>query len=441
MGGAPDGRARLAADQLVEAITQLEGRDSALNLLFSVLHRYHQMDKESLTPEQHGAALIELARARDLLSIEMSEHTVELNKSGACVDWGSNSTVDWLRHNAKMTSTAAADCLHVGEQLSNLSQTIDAIGNGRIGFAHAAIIARHAQAVTHSESAEPFDERPYLKVAEESSPSKLWYHSMHQWHRTDPDGVADSQRRDAEERYLRFSDPGDGTVFLKGKFDSAASATIRTALEPLARPRGNDDLRNKERRDADALVDLAEHALDAGAVPQHGSVRPHVQVTTTLETLRGLIGAPAGEMALSLPISSKTVQRLACDSSISRVLLSADSAVIDAGRAKRVVSSGTRRVLEARDKFCRWPGCERPASWTAAHHVIHWAQGGKTDLSNLVLLCRHHHWMVHEGGWRLSLAADGRVLAIPPETDFYPMDYHAAEFAAAARAPDEFDAA
>jgi hypothetical protein len=121
--------------------------------------------------------------------------------------------------------------------------------------------------------------------------------------------------------------------------------------------------------------------------------------------------------------------------------LGADSAVIDAGRAKRVVSGGTRRLLEARDKFCRWPGCERPASWTAAHHIIHWAQGGKTDLSNLVLLCRHHHWMVHEAGWRLSLSPDGRVLAVPPETDFYPWQVHQAEFEDAARAPDEFDAA
>ncbi|HEY8755920.1 MAG TPA: HNH endonuclease signature motif containing protein [Candidatus Dormibacteraeota bacterium] len=44
----------------------------------------------------------------------------------------------------------------------------------------------------------------------------------------------------------------------------------------------------------------------------------------------------------------------------------------------------TRAALNFRDKGCRWPGCDRPASWTAAHHVIHWAQGGRTDLDNLV---------------------------------------------------------
>jgi len=416
-------------------------RDDVLNLVFRLLEIYHGMEKGGLVPEQHASALTALARVRDLSSIEMAEHTVEMEKSQACLDWGSVSTVDWVRHNCNMNSGAAADCLHVGEQLSNIPRTLEAVRVGQIGFAHAAIIARHAQAITHSESAEPFDEAPFLKAALETSVSKLWYHAMHQWHRADPDGVADAQRREAEERYLRFTDSEDGTLYVKGKFDSASGATLRTAIEPMAQALGDGDLRCGERRNADALIEMAAHALDTGAVPQHTSVRPHVQVTTTLETLQGLIGAPAGEMALSLPISSKTVQRFACDSSITRVLLGADSAVIDAGRAKRVVSGGARRLLEARDKHCRWPACERPASWTAAHHVRHWAQGGKTDLSNMILLCQHHHWMVHEGGWRLCLAGDGRVLAIPPETEFYPAQVHASEFDAAARGPDEFDAA
>jgi hypothetical protein len=418
-----------------------QGRDAVLHVISELFHRYQEMDKAGLLPEQHAEDLVKLGHLRDLASLEMAGHTSELDKSQACLDWGSNSTVDWLRHSAKITSSAAADCLYVGQQLANLPKTVDALQDGRIGFAHAAIIARHGKAVTESFSAEPFDERPYLKVAEHSSPSKLWYHAMHEWHRTDPQGAADLERREAEDRYLRYTDSPDGTVFIKGKFDSAAGATLRTALEPLAQPRDADDRRCRERRDADALLELAEHALDAAAVPQHTSVRPHVQVTTTLETLQGLIGAPAGEMALALPISAKAVQRFACDSSITRVLLGADSAVIDAGREKRVVSGAARRALEARDKFCRWPGCERPASWTAAHHVIHWASGGKTDLSNLVLLCRHHHWMVHEGGWRLSLSPDGRLITVPPETEFYPATVYAEEFRADARAPDEFDAA
>jgi hypothetical protein len=425
------------SDQEPASILPPPDRTTVLDAILTHLQQLHAMDKAGLLPEQHANTLITLARARDLIAIEMAEHGIELEKSEVCVDdWGSNSTVDWIRHQCKMPSGAAADLIHVGEQQSNLPKTLEAVREGRIGFAHAAIIARHGQAIAHSESAEPFDETPFLKAAEKSSVSKLWYHSLHAWHRADPEGVASEQRRAAEERYLRFTDSGDGTLYVKGAFDSAGGATIRTALEPYAQPNGDSDGRNLERRQADAWIELSAHALDTGSVPQHGSVRPHVQVTTTLETLQGLIGSPAGELALSLPISSKTVQRIACDSSVTRVLLGADSAVIDAGRAKRVVPSGTRRVLDARDRHCRWPGCERPASWSAAHHIRHWAQGGKTDLSNMVLLCQHHHWMVHEGGWRLSLAADGRVLSIPPETEFYPPQMYPS-----ARAPDEFDVA
>ena len=413
-----------------------QSRDAVLAIIVDLFELYRNMDKTGLVPEQHASALVALSHVRDLSGLEISEHSAELSKSEACVEWGSVSTQDWIRHNCKQASGVAADFLHVGEQLPNLPKTLDAVRDGSIGFAHAAIIARHAQAIAHSESAEPFDESPFLKAAQESSVSRLWYYSMHAWHRADPDGVADEQRQAAERRYLRLTDGVDGTLYVKGSFDSAAGATIRTALEPLAQPNGDSDDRCRERRTADALVELTAHSLDTGAVPQHGSVRPHVQVTTTLETLQALTGAPAGEMALSLPISAKTVQRFACDSSITRVLLGADSAVIDAGRAKRVVAGGTRRLLDARDKHCRWPGCERPASWSSAHHIIHWAQGGKTDLSNMILLCQHHHWTVHEGGWRLSLAADGRVIAIPPETDFYPP-----EFYPSARAPDEFDVA
>ena len=332
------------------AFLTTQGRDTVLATIVELLQLVHGMDKSGMVPDQHGNALMALGRVRDLSGLEMSEHAAELNKSEACVDWGSVSTQDWIRHQCHQPSGTAADLLHVGEQLANLPKTIAAVRDGSIGFAHAAIIARHAQAITHSHSAEPFDEAPFLRAARESSVSRLWYYSMHAWHRADPDGVADEQRQAAERRYLRLTDGDDGTLYVKGEFDSAAGATIRTALEPLAQPHGDGDDRGREHRNADALVELAGHCLDTAAVPQHGSVRPHVQVTTTLETLQGLIGAPAGEMALSVPISAKTVQRIACDSSVTRVLLGTDSAVVDAGRAKRVVSGGSRRLLDARDQ-------------------------------------------------------------------------------------------
>jgi hypothetical protein len=184
---------------------------------------------------------------------------------------------------------------------------------------------------------------------------------------------------------------------------------------------------------ADALVELAGHGLDSGAVPQRASQRAHLQVTAPLETLMGAIGAPAAEMEFSLPISAHMVQRLACDATITRVLLGADSAVIDVGRSRRVVPGSTRRALTVRDKGCCWPGCERPASWTAAHHLTHWCRGGQTDLGNLILLCYRHHWMVHEGGWQIARDGTGRILTIPPVAYLNRYEY--------AGGPDHFVAA
>jgi Domain of unknown function (DUF222)/HNH endonuclease len=209
--------------------------------------------------------------------------------------------------------------------------------------------------------------------------------------------------------------PGEGGCLgFTGTLDAEGGVVLRTALEPLAVKCGPDDYRNRAQRLADALVELAIHRLDTGAVPQRASQRTHVQVTTTLETLSALPGAPAGETEYGGVIPDLTVQRLACDSTITRVLINAESAVVDVGRSQRVVPGATRRALNLRDNGCRWPGCDRPAPWTAAHHIVHWVQGGRTDLNNLVLLCHRHHWMVHEVGFRLVRVDDGSVLTIPP---------------------------
>ncbi|HMJ39568.1 MAG TPA: HNH endonuclease signature motif containing protein, partial [Verrucomicrobiae bacterium] len=95
------------------------------------------------------------------------------------------------------------------------------------------------------------------------------------------------------------------------------------------------------------------------------------------------------------------------------------SAVIDVGRSKRVITPAQSKALRVRDKGCRFPGCDRQASYTSGHHLVHWIRGGTSDLPNLILLCHRHHWMVHEGNWQLVKTDDGNMLAIPPQLDLY----------------------
>jgi hypothetical protein len=265
-----------------------------------------------------------------------------------------------------------------------------------------------------------FDERPLLAKAEENSPGKFHYICHHYRHAADPARFEAEQAELVHNRRLAFSTLEDGTVLVNGQLDHEGGAAVRTALEPLARRMGEHDDRDRERRMADALVDLSMHALDSDLIPKQGSQRTHLNVTASLETLLGLPGAPAADMEFSLPISARTVERLACDSSVTRILLSSESMVIDVGRAKRVISGPARKALNARDKHCVWPGCERPASWTQGHHLVHWLHGGGGDMPNMALLCYRHHWMVHEGNWQIVRGDDGGMLTIPPTVTFGP---------------------
>jgi hypothetical protein len=252
-----------------------------------------------------------------------------------------------------------------------------------------------------------FEERPLLGLALEHTPGKFYYKSLHYRHSVDAKKYAQDQSDDAINHHLSLSTGEDGHLLINGVLDPVGGAAVRSALEPLAQRSGAHDDRKLPQRYADALVELASAGKPA-----------NLQVTATIETLKGLAGAAAGEMEFSLPISSTSIQRMACDCSVTRVLLSQESVTIDVGRSRRVISGALRAKLRARDGHCRWPGCERPASWCDGHHLVHWANGGTTDLDNLVLLCKRHHRMVHEGGWQLVKYEGGRILAIAPTVTF-----------------------
>jgi hypothetical protein len=363
---------------------------------------------QDICPPSGAELAIELTRLageRDLIDLRFSLVASEYAATDHYDKEGFISPIDWIRFNCHMTSNAAADRVAVGERIGGLTESTDAMVSGQIGFAHMTVMARTANAL-----GERFKESALLDKALENSPGKFHHICRHYRHAADRKGYESEQAELVENRWLSLSSAEDGSLLINGALDPVGGAALRTALQPLARKSGAHDDRNLERRQADALVELASG----------GEQKAHIQVTSSIETLLGLAGAPAAEMEFSLPISSSTVERLACDSSIARVLLDSQSTVIDVGRTKRVVSEPARRALKARDGSCRWPGCERPASWSAAHHVVHWTHGGTTNLDNLILLCHRHHWMVHEGGWQIVRGDDGRILTIPPTVTFGP---------------------
>lgn len=325
-----------------------------------------------------------------------------------------DSPVAWIREQCRMTVAAAVNAVRIGERERALPRSVEALVAGRIGLSHLGLLARTAEFAAQRPQPQAFDETALLDKAERLNVARFRDACHHAEHAMDAAECVASAVLDVEFRRLRLYPGEGGCLSFSGTLDTEGGVLLRTALEPLAAPSGADDHRGREQRLADALVELAGHSLDIGAVPQRASQRTHLQVTTTLATLAAFAGAPAGETEFGGLIPDETVQRLACDSTVTRVLVNAESAVIDVGRSHRVVPGATRRALNVRDKGCRWPGCDKPASWTAAHHIVHWIHGGRTDQDNLVLLCRRHHWLVHEVGFQIVRVDDGSFLTIPP---------------------------
>ncbi len=122
---------------------------------------------------------------------------------------------------------------------------------------------------------------------------------------------------------------------------------------------------------------------------------------------------------------AETVRRLGCDASLVAIVHDAHGRILDVGRSTRSIPPSIARALRSRDRGCRFPGCAE-RRFVDGHHVEHWAHGGATRLSNLVLLCRRHHRHVHEGGASVRLLDDGavvftdalgrRIEAAPPTT-------------------------
>ena len=379
--------------------------DDGISGVIVAVERLLERSRPKLSSYDQSQELIRLRHAADLLELAFSREAAVFAASDEFDAQGFVSPVQWIRQECGMTGHAAVAAITVGEQERALPQSTQALRSGDLSFSHLALLASTAAAIKESPKAQ-FDEASLLRKALAHTLSRFRRECTHARHAADAKRFLEEQKQMSDWRRVELLPCEDGAVVLRGFLDPIGGATLRTALEPLARRLGADDTRTREHRWADALVELAGHGG-----------RAQLQVTTSLETLRGLDGAPAGELEFCAPIAAATVQRLACDASVSRVVLGPDSAVLDVGRTRRVPSTAIRRALRARDRGCVWPGCERPVSWTAPHHLRHWANGGGTNLENLALVCHRHHWKVHEGGWQLVRTGD-RVVTVPPLPEF-----------------------
>jgi hypothetical protein len=222
------------------------------------------------------------------------------------------------------------------------------------------------------------------------------------------------REQDAMKRFVALSQPRVdecGLAEYRLTLDAEGRAVLEAALGPLSAPQpldGERDLRPSDQRRGEALVALVKRAVaSADATPKN--TKSQLFVTIDLETLRnGLRGAGealAGTESGTL-LAPETVRRLACDAMIIPTVMGEGSEVSDLGRGIRLFTAAQTRRLWFRDRCCSYPGCDMPGQWCDAHHLVHWADGGPSDLSNAGLLCERHHTIVHNRRYAGRLVED-----------------------------------
>ncbi len=407
-------RSKPNAPRLVELVNAVE----------SVL----DLDIETAPPRQLADEVIVLFATINRMHAMAMSRLARVDANGVAAHEAGSSTASWLRHHTGLPSGQASDLVRTARELrASLTATEDALERGEITVHHARTIARTARLV--QDRARPEEEgnaaaqveSVMLDVGRSVDAGSLSGFATRVRQIVDPDGALIDANRAHERRWLSTSTTLDGMVSIDGLLDAEAGAVLLTAIASATAPKGPDDHRSAGQRRADALVDVCCFALDTGRPSTSGGVRPHLLVTTPLAAFTGRAAddtaqADVAELDWAGPVTDDAARRLSCDAEITRVVLDPQSQPLDVGRATRTVPGHLRHALIVRDRGCVAEGCDRPSAWTEAHHVIHWAEGGRTSLENLVLLCRTHHRKVHDGGWEFALV-DGRWRLVPPERE------------------------
>ena len=376
------------------------------------LQRLREEDLHAVPAAAMGDDMEELRRHINGCEAEFTRRLHRFDKGGGYYATAALTAQAWLRWKCNFSPAAAAGRVAVARELADLPLATEAFADGDFSYPHAAMIARTAEKL--GDRMESNAETIMVTAAKELDLGRLRVVTLKLQHLIDPDSVREEANESHERRFLSLSQTLDGVFYLNGRLDAEGGAILQAALNALGGPPTDEDKRTPKQRRADGLVELARQKLNSGTLPEVGGQRPHLAVTVSMETLANQPGSPAADLEWAQPIPAETARRLACDAAVTPVFLGSESDQPQAGQTSRSISGSQRRALVVRDKGCRFPGCDRPPDWTDAHHLQHWADGGKHVMDNLVLLCRRHHRKVHEEGWQLGITADGDIAAIPP---------------------------
>ena len=338
-------------------------------------------------------------------------------------DWGCRSCAHWLNWRCGIALGAAREKVRTAHALEQLPKISEAFASGGLSYSKARALTRIATADNEA------DLLMFAQYGSASHVEKL----VQQYRRvlSNEEHEAENQAAKKQHRNRKFNHywDDDGYLVVSGKLSPEQGALFlkamnacETALEqdeqhvPAGTPPPDDDEKDTplephtpgrfENKRADAVTLLAESYLQSAPASVRTADRyqvvVHIDEASLCRNDANANGAPQHRCELEdgPRLASETVRRLCCDGSL---VPATDEGI---GRKSRSIPPAMRRSLQHRDKGCRFPGCT--ATHTVdGHHIQHWADGGETKLSNLVLLCRHHHRKVHEEGFGVSVSLSG----------------------------------
>ena len=411
---------------------------------------------DGVTTQALGEDIVVMRREIDRLEAEFLRRLHRFDAGhGALAE--NLSTVSWLRAACGVTAKAAAYRVHLARTLGELPAALDSARAGRASFGNVAMIGHLAGDVGVAQ-VQPYEDI-LVSAAETLDPGRMRYATQTTRLGIDPDGVLADDTHAHERRWLDCDQTYGNVFVLRGEFDAESGALLKTAIDALSHGLHAGAARSASKRRADALIEMAATQLRLGDHRDVHGQRPHLTVTVNADALRKHAGSTdagtevavhaetlsagalaaetltvealqTGAIAVSAElrgvgaIHPETARRIACDAvrTVVTVAAPADDSVwmastsvvpLSVGHATRTIPAPIRTALVLRDQGCRFPGCDRPPAWTDGHHIIHWADGGPTELANLVSLCRPHHRRVHEEHWRIHIA-DGVAIVEPP---------------------------
>ena len=340
--------------------------------------------------EQLGERIAELNAYLNVTQAHFLELLREFDDKRYWEELGFRSCAHWLNFKCGIGFNAARERLRMAHTLPQLPKIRAGFSEGTLSFSKVRAMTRVAT---------PENEDLLLNIAHHGTA----YHVerfVSQYRRVEklrePTMVQD--RHESREVAYHYDD--DGCLVIKARIPAEQGEVIVKALE-----RAMDEEREPvAARRADALCEMAEsylnHPENAGSTADRYQVVVHVSAETSDAHLEN---GPC--------VSAETLERIACDCGVTTIEEDAFGEPLNIGRRSRTIPPPMRRALQARDGGCRFPGCTSHRICDG-HHIQHWRDGGETSLDNLVLLCRHHHRLVHEGGFDCRRADSGEIFFV-----------------------------